>query len=114
MEDIRCCRRQRALRQVPATARLNGMEDDAPRRYANYLDGVVPRNDPEPEPASLSRAWLEPPKQGGLWTVTIELGGRAESHTAAYSDLVTIARDAGIDEIYVWDVDHSHYEPLDR
>lgn len=88
------------------------MEDDAPRRYANYLDGVVPRTEPESEPANLSRAWLEPPRGGGVWGVMIELGGRAESHEGEYSELVTLVRDAGIEEIYVWDVDHSHFEPL--
>jgi hypothetical protein len=89
------------------------MEEDAPKRYAHYLDGVVPGAEPESEPANLSRAWLEPPRKGELWGVTIELGGRAESHEGEYSELVTLVKDAGIEEIYVWDVDHSHYEPLD-
>jgi hypothetical protein len=90
------------------------MEDDSPRRFANYLDGVVPGTEPESEPANLSRAWLEPPREGRLWGVTIELGGRAESHEGGYNELVTLALDAGVEEIYVWDVDHSHYEPLGR
>jgi hypothetical protein len=90
------------------------MEDDSPRRYANYLEGAVPGTEPEAEPVNLSRAWLEPPREGGVWGVTIEFGGRAESHEGEYSELVTLAQDAGIVEIYVWDVDHSHYEPFGR
>ena len=94
-------------------ASLRDMQDDSLRRYANYLDGV-PGTEPESEPANLSRARLEPPREGGPWGATIELGGRVESHEGEYSELVALAQDAGIEEIYVWDVDHSHYEPLDR
>jgi hypothetical protein len=90
------------------------MKDGPLRRYANYLDGVVPRNEPEFEPANLSRAWLEPPQDGGVWGMTIELGSRAESYEGEYGELVLRAQDAGIDEIYVWDVEHSHYESIGR
>lgn len=82
--------------------------------YRNYLDGVLLGNEPEPEPAHLSRAWLEPPQEVGPWGVTIELGGRAENREGTFDELVTLAQNAGIEEIYVWDVDHSRFEPLGR
>jgi hypothetical protein len=98
--------------EVTILDNLNGVTEHP--RYRNYLDEVVVRNEPEAESARLSRAWLEPPREGERWGLTIELAGKAETHEGEFDELVVVAQDRGVEEIYIWDVDHSHYEPLER
>jgi hypothetical protein len=76
------------------------------RRHGHYLPrGPVPEDtEPEHAAAHLSRAWLQPAEGGDQpWGMTMEQGtGPAMNHDGQFDDLIAMAREAGIEDYYVW------------
>lgn len=89
------------------------------RRYADYLpdDEGPSREDIKPpsEGPLPSRAWFERAETSshGSWGMTVEHEMRyATNHQGEFWDLVTIAKDAGVTEFYVWSAGGRRLPPL--
>lgn len=86
------------------------------RRYADYIpDGERPSREdikPSAERPLPSRAWFERAENTshGSWGMTVEHQMQyATNHQGEFRDLVTIAKEAGVTEFYVWSAEDADF-----